>query len=624
MSDKKKYVDSGAGILLNGVPIEEAISDNGSLTAAPEPPEAELDPRFEAILAPEGVQSGDARMFAEGSLVWRDLPLPLSWQKASAIGHDNSVVVGKITEIWRDGNLVKGRGVYDLESEEGREANRLRHEQLVRGVSVDVDDVTDSDLELIWPEEEPDIEETDELLEAMIVPELMVWHHGRIMGATQVAHPAFQESVIGPDTGEMPEAQPEPVETPEEPVEEELVAAAEPPGGAMIALVPTEEDAAALAISVEGALAADDLHITLWYLGDADLIEPETRQALAEWLELTAAEFKPVELNAFAVSAFNPNEDPCVVLQMGGQPIVDAKDLFTPPADLFNVDDIMQNSPFCAHLTLAYTEDIPAVFEAAMTKIGPVGFNRVRIAFAGENTDFELGTSASAAVTASASADIDPSWFQNPNLSEPTPWTVLDNGRCFGHLAIDNTCHVGIAGTCVTPPKDDDGSYFATGEMSFANGERVAVGQVTFGTGHAPTTLGATPSKTHYDNTGYCGADVAYGRDRFGTWVAGAVRPWVLANSDKVRELRAASVSGDWRKIGNRLRLMAVLAVNVPGFPVPRPKSRIQNGSQTAMVAAGMVTKAHLDLEPAFEAIAASIGRDRRSLMDAMTKEIHG
>jgi hypothetical protein len=67
--------------------------------------------------------------------------------------------------------------------------------------------------------------------------------------------------------------------------------------------------------------------------------------------------------------------------------------------------------------------------------------------------------------------------------------------------------------------------------------------------------------------------------------VAGAVRTDVT--DGQVATLRASALSGDWRRIGAGLELVAALAVNTPGFPVPR--ARIKVGQPVALVAAGVL-----------------------------------
>jgi hypothetical protein len=182
-------------------------------------------------------------------------------------------------------------------------------------------------------------------------------------------------------------------------------------------------------------------------------------------------------------------------------------------------------------------------------------------------------------------------WFSDPKLSLPTPITVTDDGRIYGHAAQWGSCHIGQDDVCVQPPHEDAHPYYRTGEVACADGTRVAVGQITVGTGHAPLSYGAAPAAEHYDNTGAAVADVAVGNDQHGIWVAGAIRPG--ADPLRVYELQAAGqVSGDWRRIGGELRLVGLLAVNVPGFPVPKMRARVASGAPQALVAAGRPTVA--------------------------------
>lgn len=182
-------------------------------------------------------------------------------------------------------------------------------------------------------------------------------------------------------------------------------------------------------------------------------------------------------------------------------------------------------------------------------------------------------------------------WFADPKLSLPTPITVTDDGRIYGHAAQWGSCHIGQDDVCVQPPHEDAHPYYRTGEVACADGSRVAVGQITVGTGHAPLHYGASPAAEHYDNTGAAVADVAVGNDQHGIWVAGSIRPG--ADPLRVYELQAAGqVSGDWRRIGGQLRLVGLLAVNVPGFPVPKMRARVASGAPQALVAAGRPTVA--------------------------------
>lgn len=181
-------------------------------------------------------------------------------------------------------------------------------------------------------------------------------------------------------------------------------------------------------------------------------------------------------------------------------------------------------------------------------------------------------------------------WFTNPNLSGPTPLTVTDDGRVYGHLATWGTCHTAFSGACVTPPNSPSGyAWFHTGAVRI-DGADIPVGHVTIGTGHASLEAAADDTVAHYDNTGTCAADVTVGEDDYGIWVAGAARP----DAD-LDALRSASLSGDWRRIDGELELVAALAVNVPGFPIPRTRARVASAGQTALVASGVVEPASRD-----------------------------
>lgn len=178
------------------------------------------------------------------------------------------------------------------------------------------------------------------------------------------------------------------------------------------------------------------------------------------------------------------------------------------------------------------------------------------------------------------------SWFENPKLNVPTSITVTDQGRVYGHVAPWGTCHIGYADECVETPYEETHPYFLTGEVVCADGSRVAVGQITVGTGHAPLSYSPSRAVEHYDNTGSAVVDVVIGNDAHGIWCAGAVRPH--ADAQRVHDLRASGrVSGDWRRIGGKLRLVGVLAVNVGGFTFPNVRARVASGVPQALVAAG-------------------------------------
>lgn len=251
-------------------------------------------------------------------------------------------------------------------------------------------------------------------------------------------------------------------------------------------------------------------------------------------------------------------------------------------------------------------------------------FSEAYIEFVGtdadEGEDDEADALLASAIPVAPPAD----WFANPRLSHPTPFTVTDDGRVFGHLAAWGTCHTSFQGTCVTPPFEEEMGYFTTGSVRTAEGAEVPVGQITLGTGHADTSLPHAAAAAHYDHTGSAIADVASGADEHGIWLAGALRPGTTPA--QVRALRAAALSGDWRRIGGNLRLVAALAVNVPGFPIPRTAARVASGAQRTLVASGVVSR-HRAAAPRLDAVAEEmarrIGRDRQTLVASLAERVH-
>lgn len=219
----------------------------------------------------------------------------------------------------------------------------------------------------------------------------------------------------------------------------------------------------------------------------------------------------------------------------------------------------------------------------AATLVPMPAFENVGIALTGESTTVDAG-----ALVASAGAVVDlgeynREFFENPGLDAPTPVTVTPEGRVFGHLALWDSCHVGQPGRCVEPPRS--GSHYAAFHQSTVhdeNGSPLAVGRLTVGGGHAGGRAGVRAAAEHYDTTGACWAFVRAGEDEHGIYVAGQVN--VDATPEKVREGASAPLSGDWRRVGGGMELVAALSVSTPGFPVRR--EFVVAGESMSLVAA--------------------------------------
>ena len=163
-------------------------------------------------------------------------------------------------------------------------------------------------------------------------------------------------------------------------------------------------------------------------------------------------------------------------------------------------------------------------------------------------------------------------WFDLPEADEPTPLTITAEGQVYGHIALWDTCHTGLMtgdfGHCVKPPRSrTDYSFFHLGELETEEGD-ISVGRLVYDTTHAPITADLRDAGRHYDKTGAVGAFVRARDGRNGIWVTGAVRSDI--SPEGLRDLRANPPSGDWRLLNGNLELVGVLAVNTPGFPIPK------------------------------------------------------
>lgn len=181
-------------------------------------------------------------------------------------------------------------------------------------------------------------------------------------------------------------------------------------------------------------------------------------------------------------------------------------------------------------------------------------------------------------------------WFEMPEPDLPTPLTVTDDGRVYGHLAIWGQCHTGFKDFCQTAPRSrSDYKFFHLGLLETEEGDRIGVGKITLGTGHAPISYGSVKTLEHYDNTGCVAAFVRAVDGKRGIWISGAIRSDLPA--ERVRDLTANPPSGDWRLENGALELQAVLSVPVPGFPVPHSEARLVASGEVeemeALVATG-------------------------------------
>jgi hypothetical protein len=212
--------------------------------------------------------------------------------------------------------------------------------------------------------------------------------------------------------------------------------------------------------------------------------------------------------------------------------------------------------------------------------------------------EFEAQSIVACGILAGAIPVVPPSaWFKDPKLAGPTPLTVDDDGRVFGHIAAWHVNHIGMTAGTKPPKSKSRYAYFHTGVVRADDGQDHPVGQLTLAGGHASLNVNAIDAARHYDDTGSAIADVHAGEDSYGIWVAGSLRS--NASPEQIRALRASAPSGDWRPIGGSLELVAVCQVNVPGFPIAR--ARVASGQVYALVAAGAQVLARMKNDPLAE-----------------------
>lgn len=494
-------------------PAEKGVESAVDIAVTADAAADDYDGGWVGPLVVEDKDTGDGRMFSGGSLTWGDtleVIHPLQWAPANNGEHKGSVTAGRIQKIWRDATnprVIMGKGMFNLNDEDGIRAFTQVKDGFAGGISIDPDQISDADVELEFATE------PENPLEAMAQkPTKTIFHAGRIRGATLVAFPALVEAGI------------------------KLTRKSDNVVTASVSSAPWNalQYETRLGEEIDGLTAAAAFaHV----------------QNIDDFVRRQQCRFLHHEISTDG-SAGLPNLTACAA----------------------HIESINSGRTF----GLTFDELHQAYMHMAQHFIDVDQ----------SPPTFTLKDDSMVASGAPSQPPLE--WFGDPKLSAPTPVTVTDDGRVFGHAAAWNSCHTGFADTCVSPPFENDYGYFTTGEVLTAEGHRVAVGQITLGTSHAPT-RGVSLAKAidHYGDTGTAVADVSAGTDEHGIWIAGAVRPGIPLET--MHALRASALSGDWRRIGGNLRMVALLAVNVPGFPIPRLSTNVTAGKQVSLVAAGVV-----------------------------------
>lgn len=491
---------------------------------------------WSGLILIEGELTGDGRIFEEGSIRWAELPMPLK------LSHDiDAPVVGNVTEITRDGNRIFARGTIDDSTTDGMEAIRrlddTTHEAFAAGVSVEIDEM-EAEVR-VSPEMMGDMDEPPET-EIADDGKVVVWKMG--------------------------------------PEQEVLVVTDARVRALALATVAAFVDAKITLLNALSAAMAkiaqivDDLRTPD---GEDDLTGISVAPLDTAWDEVTAREntiahatredgtLDEAELSEYFLIV-DPDGDPQdpATYQLG------YTDVFATEED----DECMIVPNGVSALPVAAEEMLMDAGDAERTAVQDriCGlYDTVRAVHA----DFAECPYAEP-VVAGGGTVYPAALFDNPDLSAPQGVLVAEvNGlrHLVGHLALWNTCHTAFDGHCVMPPVSQS-SYnrFHLHSVETDRGP-LPVGKITVNTTHARRQANSMETIRHYEDTGVQAAIIRVGEDEHGIWVAGVI-PAHISDDDARALLEGSPLSGDWRwdaKTKN-LELRGVLAVNIPGFPVPR------------------------------------------------------
>jgi hypothetical protein len=360
------------------------------------------------VVVIEGMDTADGRFLTPGGLTCRALPISLLACPASAHGGQDpeaAQVIGRIDSLTRrpgaemlsprtgepfpEGTFVwSGEGVIQAD----HPIADLVRRRYLRGVSVDLSGM---DVELVG--------EGEVMADADHPRRRMIAHSAEVSAVTIVPLPAFGDAYVELVGDDEPMTPADPEEFPDGFAASAFpawrsaeigdyppltAAAGEEHTGGMIALVPDDVDA----LTVEGGEPADELHLTLAYLGD-DVTDwnDAQRAAVLDHVRGWAQDTQPIDGDVMGWALFNPtganDREPCAVHLVSGDGLPDAK-------GAMRDHEQSEHPVFLPHITAGYGIDL-----SALSFIGPVRFSKVRVALGMDVTDYELGAPGDAPAT---------------------------------------------------------------------------------------------------------------------------------------------------------------------------------------------------------------------------------
>lgn len=479
-----------------------------------------------AVIGRLGVPTSDGRVIMPAGFTTRPLPLPLSWQKMSDMGHDKSVVVGRIDTITPDPvtGEVRATGVwFDPDTiPEVSEARTLSANKVI-GPSMDA---AGCEVEYLYTGGGDGHFDDDGYHEPEPMGEVCVFTAYECAGATLVSVPAFTGVYLATDGSES------------------LVASVRTEGWGSMPVAGAD-------VEWDGSAAAQ--RVAEW----AGVDSPDATEA--DWAKYARAFlYQDDEADPMTKGAY----------KLGVADVTDGE-LTLVPRGVYAVAGVLSGARGGADIPEAQQDRLKSAVRGLYE----------RIASALDDDSIEAPF---AALTASAAVLPPRAMFEDPGFTELTAPFISEpdaNGfrRYAGHAAPWDFPHIGLPGNATCPKSRTGYAYYRVG-CTLTDGGEVPTGKVTIGGGHADLNAGFIAASEHYDNVATTAALVTAGEDEFGIWFSGIIAP--TASDDQVEALRQSPLSGDWRDIGGNLELVAVHAVNTPGFPVPRARAVVAAGGR--------------------------------------------
>lgn len=554
----------------------------------------------------EGKPTGDGRGFRPGALSFGRLPAPLGYEFESSHGGSNSrvAVVGRIDEFWTVPSPTEGDGVFEVRWRgvimPGKPYGALAIESIVDGsydgVSIVIDDVTrdvteeraflrdkiERDQAAGDGMQEPKDLSVDEIIDEIVgdgTLDVNWFSAARIRRFDMVPTGAFQEGYTALGS-----------EFADELTDEQLAIAA----SALEDCGCTDVEAPTGSFIVSFDSRSDDGPVEVGPFDSA-----EEAEAYLDTLRGPgfSAEYEVRQLSAptIVAAAFAPGTK-------------DGPGWITHPTATARIRRYWVRGAGAAKIGWG----TPGDFDRCRTQLAKYVQNPEWLAGLCSNMHKEAlgvwpgqegggrrghGLAASAAPLFTLVAAVEPvdgAYFRRRELPNPRVGLVLDGDAVYGYIAQWNVCHIGNPqgpNVCTLAPHSKSNyAMFRTGTVMTTDGP-VSVGQITMGIGHADVRDSMQVAASHYDNTNAAVADITCGEDNFGIWFAGVVRRTI---TDDQRYALGASgrLSGDWRPSGSQYELIAALAVNVPGYPIPEAQvldAIAASAEPVAIIAAGII-----------------------------------